>query len=164
MLACRVVPESAHAAFDKAAAYFNVKFHSIPVNPETRQVDLKRVRRAMSVFLGLNVHSLKSSLATRTLSWSTIRYFGFNHSSLPGFLQVVGSAINFPDGCQDDIVGLGRLAKRYNIGLHVDCCLGSFIMPFLEKAGFLSEPFDFRVEGVTAISCDTHKVRFSLSE
>jgi hypothetical protein len=70
----------------------------------------------------------------------------------------VGSAINFPDGCQDDIVGLGRLAKKYNIGLHVDCCLGSFIMPFLEKAGFTSEPFDFRVEGVTAISCDTHKV------
>ena len=34
-------------------------------------------------------------------------------------------------------------------------------MPFLEKAGFPSEPFDFRVEGVTAISCDTHKVRFS---
>ena len=31
-------------------------------------------------------------------------------------------------------------------------------MPFLEKAGFSCEPFDFRVEGVTAISCDTHKV------
>ncbi len=31
-------------------------------------------------------------------------------------------------------------------------------MPFLEKAGFPSKPFDFRVEGVTAISCDTHKV------
>jgi sphinganine-1-phosphate aldolase len=72
----------------------------------------------------------------------------------------VGSAINFPDGCQDDIVGLGKLAKKYNIGLHVDCCLGSFILPFLEKAGFPSEPFDFRVEGVTAISCDTHKVCF----
>jgi len=75
----------------------------------------------------------------------------------------VGSAINFPDGCQDDIVSLGRLAKRYNIGLHVDCCLGSFIMPFLEKAGFSSEPFDFRIEGVTAISCDTHKVLFPVA-
>jgi hypothetical protein len=72
----------------------------------------------------------------------------------------VGSAINFPDGCQDDIVGLGKLAQKYNIGLHVDCCLGSFILPFLEKAGFPSEPFDFRVEGVTSISCDTHKVSF----
>ena len=79
---------------------------------------------------------------------------------LTRIFQIVGSAINFPDGCQDDIVGLGKLAKKYHIGLHVDCCLGSFILPFLEKAGFPSEPFDFRVEGVTAISCDTHKVGF----
>jgi glutamate/tyrosine decarboxylase-like PLP-dependent enzyme len=110
------------------------------------------------------INSLKISLATRTLSWSTTRYFPPGDPSLSGFFQVVGSAINFPDGCQDDIVGLGRLAKRYNIGFHVDCCLGSFIMPFLEKAGFPSKPFDFRVEGVTAISCDTHKVRLLLPE
>lgn len=32
-------------------------------------------------------------------------------------------------------------------------------MPFLEKAGFKTTQFDFRVEGVTSISCDTHKVR-----
>lgn len=74
-------------------------------------------------------------------------------------LKLVGSAINFPDGCQDDIVALGKLASKHKIGLHVDCCLGSFIMPFLEEAGFSVQPFDFRVEGVTSISCDTHKVR-----
>lgn len=110
------------------------------------------------------INSLKISLAIRTLSWYTRRYFPPGNSSSSGFFQVVGSAVNFPDGCQDDIVGLGRLAKRYNIGFHVDCCLGSFIMPFLEKAGFPSDPFDFRVEGVTAISCDTHKVRLLLPE
>lgn len=60
----------------------------------------------------------------------------------------------------DDIVSLGAIAKKNNIGLHVDCCLGSFIVPFLEKAGFPTKLFDFRVEGVTAISCDTHKVRW----
>jgi glutamate/tyrosine decarboxylase-like PLP-dependent enzyme len=112
----------------------------------------------------LIIGSLKISLATRTPSWFATSYFSHGNSSLSGFFQVVGSAINFPDGCQDDIVGLGRLAKRYNIGLHVDCCLGSFIMPFLEKAGFPTEPFDFEVEGVTAISCDTHKVRLLLPE
>ena len=69
--------------------------------------------------------------------------------------------MNFPDGCQDDIVALGKLASKYNIGLHVDCCLGSFIMPFLEEAGFPVQPFDFRVKGVTSISCDTHKVRLA---
>ncbi|EIN11750.1 PLP-dependent transferase [Punctularia strigosozonata HHB-11173 SS5] len=122
-----IVPITAHAAFNKAAAYFKIKLHPMPVNQETRQVDIKRVRRAI------------------------------NRNTI----MLVSSAINFPDGCQDDIVSLGALAKKHNIGLHVDCCLGSFIMPFLEEAGFPVEPFDFRVEGVTAISCDTHKYGFA---
>lgn len=63
----------------------------------------------------------------------------------------------------DDIVALGAIAQNNNIGLHVDCCLGSFIVPFLEKAGFPTKLFDFRVKGVTAISCDAHKVRRSSS-
>ncbi|KAI9255153.1 pyridoxal phosphate-dependent transferase [Phascolomyces articulosus] len=76
-------------------------------------------------------------------------------------IMIAGSAINFPHGTADDIVSLGKLAKKHNIGLHVDCCLGSFIMPFLEKAGLPTVPFDFRVEGVTSISCDTHKYGFA---
>lgn len=122
-----VLPASAHAAFDKAAAYFKIKVHHIPVDPKTRQVPIKAVKRAVN--------------------WNTI--------------MVVGSAINFPDGCMDDIVELGKLAKKRNIGLHVDCCLGSFIVPFLERAGFEVPLFDFRVEGVTSISCDTHKYGFA---
>jgi glutamate/tyrosine decarboxylase-like PLP-dependent enzyme len=47
----RVVPASAHAAFYKAAEYFKIKLHTIPVNYETRQVDLKRLKRAMYVYL-----------------------------------------------------------------------------------------------------------------
>jgi glutamate/tyrosine decarboxylase-like PLP-dependent enzyme len=58
-----------------------------------------------------------------------------------------------------DIASLAALAKKYKIGMHVDACLGSFLVPFLERAGFPVPPFDFRVEGVTSISCDTHKVR-----
>jgi len=34
-------------------------------------------------------------------------------------------------------------------------------MPFLERAGFPVGLFDFRLEGVTAISCDTHKYGFA---
>ncbi|KAI9499013.1 pyridoxal phosphate-dependent transferase [Zychaea mexicana] len=76
-------------------------------------------------------------------------------------IMIAGSAINFPHGTADDIVSLGKLAKKHKIGLHVDCCLGSFIMPFLEKAGLPTVPFDFRVDGVTSISCDTHKYGFA---
>ncbi|KAF3933334.1 hypothetical protein ABW19_dt0202418 [Dactylella cylindrospora] len=74
---------------------------------------------------------------------------------------LVGSAPNFPHGIIDDIQSLSRLALRKKIPLHVDACLGSFIIPFLEKAGFKTEPFDFRLKGVTSISCDTHKYGFA---
>ncbi|KAH6656773.1 sphingosine-1-phosphate lyase [Truncatella angustata] len=74
---------------------------------------------------------------------------------------LVGSAPNFPHGIIDDIAGLSKLALRRRIPLHVDCCLGSFLVPFLDKAGFETEPFDFRLKGVTSISCDTHKYGFA---
>ncbi|KAH8828388.1 sphinganine-1-phosphate aldolase [Flagelloscypha sp. PMI_526] len=131
-----VIPISAHAAFDKAAAYFKIKVHTIPVHPTTRRVDVNHVKRAIN----------------------------------PNTIMLVGSAVNFPDGNQDDIEALGKLALKYKIGLHVDCCLGSFIVPYLEKAGLADggpsgryklDPFDFRVPGVTSISCDTHKYGFA---
>lgn len=77
------------------------------------------------------------------------------------FTQIVGSAPNFPHGIIDDISGLSKIALRRRIPLHVDACLGSFLVPFLEKAGFPTTPFDFRIKGVTSISCDTHKYGFA---
>lgn len=50
------------------------------------------------------------------------------------------------------------MGKYYNIPVHVDSCLGGFLIPFMGKAGFPLAPFDFRVPGVTSISADTHKV------
>ncbi|OCK83209.1 sphingosine-1-phosphate lyase-like protein [Lepidopterella palustris CBS 459.81] len=79
----------------------------------------------------------------------------------PNTILLVGSAPNFPHGIIDDISGLSRLALRKTLPLHVDCCLGSFLIPLLSKAGFESEPFDFRLKGVTSISCDTHKYGFA---
>eukprot|EP01130_Rhizamoeba_saxonica_P000542 TRINITY_DN10516_c0_g1_i1.p1 TRINITY_DN10516_c0_g1~~TRINITY_DN10516_c0_g1_i1.p1 ORF type:complete len:544 (+),score=124.65 TRINITY_DN10516_c0_g1_i1:148-1632(+) len=72
-------------------------------------------------------------------------------------IMIVGSACGFPHGIVDDIEALGQIALEWGCGLHVDCCLGSFMVCFMEAAGYNIAPFDFRVEGVTAISCDTHK-------
>ncbi|QKX55651.1 uncharacterized protein TRUGW13939_02748 [Talaromyces rugulosus] len=79
---------------------------------------------------------------------------------------IAGSAPNFPHGIVDDIPALSRLAVSYKIPLHVDCCLGSFVVAFLKKAGFPSPyeeegGFDFRQPGVTSISVDTHKYGFA---
>jgi sphinganine-1-phosphate aldolase len=79
----------------------------------------------------------------------------------PNTILLVGSAPNFPHGIIDDISALSRIAVRKNIPLHVDCCLGSFLVPFLERAGYPADPFDFRLPGVTSISCDTHKYGFA---
>ena len=43
----RVVPISAHAAFEKASAYLKIKLHSIPVDQVTRKVNIKALKRAM---------------------------------------------------------------------------------------------------------------------
>lgn len=84
----------------------------------------------------------------------------------PNTVLLVGSAPNFPHGIVDEIPALSRLATTYKIPLHVDCCLGSFVIASLKKAGFPSPyeedgGFDFRLPGVTSISVDTHKYGFA---
>ncbi len=78
-----------------------------------------------------------------------------------GTIALVGSACNYGYGTIDPIADLGALAARHDIGLHVDGCLGGFILPFGEELGYDVEPFDFRVPGVTSISADTHKYGYA---
>ena len=76
-------------------------------------------------------------------------------------IMLIGSAYNFPHGIIDPIKELGKLAIKHKIGLHVDCCLGGLILPFAKQLGYDLPEFDFMVEGVTAISVDTHKYGYS---
>ncbi|KAK9934336.1 hypothetical protein M0R45_021484 [Rubus argutus] len=70
---------------------------------------------------------------------------------------IVGSAPGFPHGIIDPIEELGQLASSFDICLHVDLCLGGFVLPFAQKLGYPIPPFDFSVKGVTSISADVHK-------
>ncbi|KAI3467742.1 hypothetical protein Pfo_024405 [Paulownia fortunei] len=72
-------------------------------------------------------------------------------------ILIVGSAPGFPHGIIDPIEELGELASAYGICLHVDLCLGGFVLPFARKLGYPVPPFDFSVQGVTSISVDVHK-------
>ena len=58
----------------------------------------------------------------------------------------------------DPVEEIAALGLKYDIPVHVDACLGGFVIAFMEEAGYRLAPFDFRVEGVTSISADTHKV------
>lgn len=53
------------------------------------------------------------------------------------------------------------MALKYNVGLHVDACLGGFLIPFAKECGVKIPEFDFKVDGVTSISCDHHKYGFA---
>uniref|UniRef100_A0A3Q3M560 sphinganine-1-phosphate aldolase n=1 Tax=Mastacembelus armatus TaxID=205130 RepID=A0A3Q3M560_9TELE len=75
--------------------------------------------------------------------------------------MLVCSAPQFPHGIIDPIEEVAKLAVRYNVPLHVDACLGGFLIVFMAKAGYPLAPFDFRVKGVTSISADTHKYGYA---
>ncbi|KAJ2781906.1 Dihydrosphingosine phosphate lyase [Coemansia javaensis] len=122
-----VVPITAHAAFDKAAEYFNIGITHVPVNPKTQRVDVAALGRAID----------------------------------SNTVLIVGSSSTYPHGACDDLAALGALALKHKVGFHIDSCLGSFIMPFLKEAGFPEVVCDFRIPGVTSISCDTHKYGFA---
>uniref|UniRef100_A0A8D1HF19 Sphingosine-1-phosphate lyase 1 n=2 Tax=Sus scrofa TaxID=9823 RepID=A0A8D1HF19_PIG len=122
-----VAPQSAHAAFDKAANYFGMKIIRVPLN-KMMEVDIRAMRRAIS-------------RNTAMLVCSTPQY---------------------PHGVIDPVPEVAKLAVKYKIPLHVDACLGGFLIVFMEKAGYpLEQPFDFRVKGVTSISADTHKYGYA---
>eukprot|EP00117_Sycon_ciliatum_P024194 scpid57351/ scgid20363/ Sphingosine-1-phosphate lyase 1; Sphingosine-1-phosphate aldolase len=122
-----VAPFSAHAAFDKACEYFHMKLVHVALDEQSRQVDIRAMRKAITS--------------------STV--------------LLVGSAPQFPHGVIDDIEAIAALGRQYSVGVHVDACLGGFLIPFMEEAGFPLPLFDFRVTGVTSISADTHKYGFA---
>lgn len=76
-------------------------------------------------------------------------------------ILIVGSAPCYPYGVIDPIDVLSQIALKHKLPLHVDACLGGFLLPFIEELGYSLPLFDFRVPGVTSMSADVHKYGFS---
>jgi glutamate/tyrosine decarboxylase-like PLP-dependent enzyme len=77
-------------------------------------------------------------------------------------VAIIGSACNYGYGTIDPIGDLSDIALRHGVGLHVDSCLGGFILPFGQELGYDIPVFDYRHPGVTSISADTHKYGYAL--
>jgi glutamate/tyrosine decarboxylase-like PLP-dependent enzyme len=77
-------------------------------------------------------------------------------------IAIIGSAGNYGYGTIDPIGELSQLALDRGVGLHVDGCLGGFILPYGQELGYDIPVFDFRLPGVTTISADTHKYAYGL--
>jgi glutamate/tyrosine decarboxylase-like PLP-dependent enzyme len=76
-------------------------------------------------------------------------------------VALVGSACNYGYGTIDPIEEMAAIALERGIGMHVDGCLGGWILPFGRELGYDIPVFDFRIPGVTTISADTHKYGYA---
>jgi sphinganine-1-phosphate aldolase len=98
-------------------------------------------------YLGIKINKISvddnNNIDLNSLKWH------INHNTI----LIVGSAPSFPHGLIDNINLLSEMALKYNIPLHVDACLGGFVLSFLDRGS----EFDFSIKGVTSISIDTHK-------
>lgn len=83
----------------------------------------------------------------KAISWKTI--------------GLCASAPQYAHGVVDPIAEIGELARKHRLPLHVDACVGGFILPWLERLGRPMPPWDFRVAGVTSISADLHKFAYA---
>ena len=122
-----VLPETAHAAFQKAAHYLGVRPVLARVDPTSFRADPDAVRAAIT----------------------------------PRTILLVGSAVSYAHGVVDPIRELGALAQEHGLLLHVDACIGGFLLPYFRRLGSPVPDFDFRVPGVTSISMDLHKYAFA---
>jgi glutamate/tyrosine decarboxylase-like PLP-dependent enzyme len=76
-------------------------------------------------------------------------------------VMILGSAPEYPHGIIDPIEELGHIGLKKKVPVHVDACVGGYILPFMEKMGVPLPLWDYRVPGVTSISADTHKYGFA---
>ena len=78
-----------------------------------------------------------------------------------GTALVVASAVSYAHGVVDPVEELGRLAIERGVPLHVDGCIGGFVLPYFRRLGEPTTDFDFTVDGVTSISMDFHKYGYA---
>ncbi len=122
-----VLPVTAHAAFQKACHYFDIKPVLVPVNTETFKVEPEAMRAAIT----------------------------------DNTIMMVASACQYAHGVVDPIPELGRIAIEKDVLLHVDGCIGGFLLPYFRRLGRQITDFDFTVPGVTSMSMDFHKYAYA---
>ncbi|HNQ06475.1 MAG TPA: aminotransferase class V-fold PLP-dependent enzyme [Tetrasphaera sp.] len=70
---------------------------------------------------------------------------------------LVGSAPSYAHGVIDPIAAIAAIGADRGIRVHVDACIGGWVLPFLPDVA----PWTFAVPGVTSISVDLHKYGYS---
>lgn len=79
----------------------------------------------------------------------------------PNTIMLVGSAPAYAHGACDPIPALGALAQERGLWLHVDACIGGWVLAMMPDAGEPAPAFDMSVPGVTSLSVDLHKYGYA---
>jgi len=74
---------------------------------------------------------------------------------------LVASAASYAHGVVDPVAELGQLALERGLPLHVDACIGGWLLPYLSRLGVEVPAFDLSVPGVTSLSVDLHKYAYA---
>ncbi len=72
-------------------------------------------------------------------------------------IMIVASAPQYPQGVVDPIEAIGQVALKHDVLMHVDACVGGFVLPFLKE----QITFDLSTPGVTSMSADIHKYGYA---
>jgi sphinganine-1-phosphate aldolase len=75
-------------------------------------------------------------------------------------ILVVASAPSYAHGVIDPIEQIAASAARRGVRMHVDACIGGWVLPYLRRLGADVPDFGFGVDGVTSISVDLHKYAY----
>ncbi len=123
-----VAPVTVHAAFHKAAEYFDLDLDLVPVDAQTGRLQAARLIERLG----------------------------------PDVALAVVSAPSYPYGSLDPVEEVAAACDDHGVDLHVDACIGGWILPFWREAdGSAVPPWDFRVAGVTSVSADLHKFGYA---
>lgn len=109
-----------------------------------------------SEYMGLKVKRVQIDEKTFTADVDAI-----NEAITENTAMIVGSTPNWPFGTVDPIKDMAEIAVDKGIWLHVDACVGGFVLPFMRELGEKIPDFDFRIEGVSSISLDPHKYAYT---
>ena len=88
---------------------------------------------------------------------------GMMRAITPNTILIISSCPNFPIGNCDPLQPFADIAKTRDFGIHLDCCMGGFFLPYAKKHGvdLPEKNYNFTVKGVTSISTDPHKYGLS---
>ena len=74
---------------------------------------------------------------------------------------VVVSAPSYAHGVIDPVVAVTEVAAPRGVPVHVDACIGGWVLPFMAQQDFDVPPFDLSVPGVRSLSVDLHKYAYA---